>query len=241
MKRVSLELGGKGPLIVFADADLDKAVGCAAAYGMVNSGQFCGASTRLIVEDSIYDEFVDRVAKAVSGNKMGYWREDGNTKGPVVSQAQMDKILGYIESGKSEGARLVTGGNRIDKPGYFIEPTLFADCDPSMKIVREEIFGPVGTILKFKSGEGNVEDALRIANDSSYGLVGGVFTSDRAKANHVVRKLKCGLVGNNTYFGLFYDAPFGGFKESGYGREMAEQGLENYLETKTVIVDCSTP
>ena len=153
----------------------------------------------------------------------------------------MTKILGYIEAGKKEGARIVTGGNRINKPGFYVEPTIFADCNPGMKIVREEIFGPVSTILKFKSGEGSVDDALRIANDSIYGLVGGVFTSDRSKANHVVRKLQCGIVGNNTYFGALYDSPFGGFKESGYGRELAENGLENYLETKTVICDCSTP
>jgi len=172
---------------------------------------------------------------------MGYWREDGNTKGPVISEKQLTKILGYIEDGKKGGARLVTGGNRINKPGFFVEPTLFADCTPDMKIVKEEIFGPVGTILKFKSGEGSVEDALRIANDSVYGLVGGVFTSDRSKANHVVRKLKVGTVGNNTYYGGFYDSPFGGYKESGVGRELAENGLENFLETKTVIVDCSTP
>jgi len=129
----------------------------------------------------------------------------------------------------------------MDREGYFVEPTIFADCHRDMKIVREEIFGPVVTIQKFKSGEGSVEEALSIANDSDYGLVGGVFTQDKSKANTVVRKLQCGQVGNNTYLGVFYDTPFGGFKQSGIGRELSSDSLENYFETKTVIVDCSTP
>ena len=163
------------------------------------------------------------------------------SKGPIVSENQLNKILSYIESGKSEGARLVTGGNRIDKPGYFVEPTVFADCHKDMKIVKEEIFGPVVSIIKFKSGEDSVEEALSLANDSKYGLMGGVFTQDKSKANQVARKLQCGQVGNNTYWGMFYDTPFGGYKQSGIGREMGSDSIENYLETKTVIVDCSTP
>jgi len=141
--------------------------------------------------------------------------------GPVISEKQAQRILGYIDSGKSEGARLVTGGNRIDRPGFFIEPTLFADCTSDMKIMREEIFGPVASVIKFKSGEGSVEEAIRIGNNTPYGLSGGVFTSDRSKANLVSRKLQCGTVGNNTYFGGGCDTPFGGFKESGIGREMS--------------------
>ena len=176
MKRVTLELGGKGPLIVFGDADLGKAIGTGVYCSMVNSGQMCAASTRMIVEESVYDQFVEGFANACAAESMGYWREDGNTKGPIVSENQLNKILNYIESGKSEGARLVTGGNRIDKPGYFVEPTVFADCHKDMKIVKEEIFGPVVSILKFKSGENCVEEALTLANDSKYGLMGGVFT-----------------------------------------------------------------
>ena len=176
MKRVTLELGGKGPLIVFGDADLNKAIESGTAFSMVNSGQMCAASTRMIVEESVYDQFVEGVANAVSATTMGYWREDGNSKGPIVSENQLSKILSYIEAGKNEGARLVTGGNRIDKPGYYVEPTVFADCHRDMKIVREEIFGPVVSILKFKSGENSVEEALSLANDSIYGLKGGVFT-----------------------------------------------------------------
>ena len=177
----------------------------------------------------------------MGANSFGYWRDGEFTKGPVISQNQLDKILGYIEAGKSEGARLVTGGSQMDRPGFFVEPTIFADCHRDMKIVREEIFGPVVTIQKFKSGEGSLEEALSIANDSDYGLVGGVFTQDKSKANTVVRKLQCGQVGNNTYLGIFYDSPFGGYKQSGVGRELSTDALQNYLETKTVIVDCSTP
>ena len=220
MKRVSLELGGKGPLIIFADADLPKAIATATASGLLNSGQFCGAATRIIVEESVYDQVVEGMAEAFRQEKMGYWREDGSTKGPVISESQMSKILGYIESGKAEGARLVTGGNRIDRPGFFVEPTLFADCTRDMKIVKEEIFGPVISVIKFKGGEDSVQNALDVANDSRFGLIGGVFTSDRSKANQVVRKLECGQVGNNTYWGTFYDTPFGGYKESGIGREL---------------------
>ena len=133
----------------------------------------------------------------------------------------------------------MTGGNRIDRPGFFMEPTVFADCHNGMKMVREEIFGPVVSVIKFSKGD--VQGAIDIANDSDYGLFGGVFTQNKSKANIVVRALKQGSVGNNTYLGQFYDTPFGGYKGSGYLRELSNDGLENYLETKTVIVDCSTP
>lgn len=149
--------------------------------------------------------------------------------------------MSYIESGKSEGARLVTGGNRIDRPGFYIEPTVFADVTPDMKIFKEEIFGPVVSIIKFKSGENCVDEALRIANDSPYGLIGGFFTNDRVKANTMARGLQCGMVGNNCYMGIGQDAPFGGYKESGTGREFSRASLDNFLETKSVVVDESTP
>jgi len=173
------------------------------------------------------------------GMTMGYWREMSN-KGPVISEQHMNKILGYIESGKAEGAKVVAGGNRIDRPGFFVEPTIFADCTPDMKIVKEEIFGPVLSIVKFKSGEDSVEEALSIANNSNYGLCGGFFTNDRKKANIVSRELECGQVGNNCYFGIGHEIPFGGYKESGIGREFGKHSLDNFLETKAVIVDESS-
>merc|ERR1712060_473319 len=132
---------------------------------MTNSGQFCGAATRIIVEESVHDEVVSRMAENFKQIKMGYWREEGSQKGPVISQKQMDKILGYIESGKQEGATVVTGGSRIDRPGFFLEPTLFTGVTPEMRIAQEEIFGPVTSVLKFKSGENSVQDALSIANN----------------------------------------------------------------------------
>ena len=152
----------------------------------------CAAATRLIVEESVYDEFLEGLQAAYAKQTMGYWREGQFSKGPVISQSQLDKILGYIEFGKAEGARLVTGGSRMNKKGFFVESNIFADCHRDMKIVREEIFGPVFTVQKFKSGENCVEEALSIANDSSYGLMGGVFSQDKSKANQVVRKMQCG-------------------------------------------------
>ena len=149
----------------------------------------CAAATRIIVEDSVYDQVVEGMVKNVEGLSFGYWRDGDFNKGPVISQNQLDKIMAFIETGKKEGANLVTGGKRMDKPGFFVEPTVFADCKRDMTIVQEEIFGPVVTVQKFSSGEGNVEEALAIANDSKYGLVGGVFTQDKSKANQVVRKL----------------------------------------------------
>ena len=240
LKRVTLELGGKGPLIIFADGDIPKAIDTAITFGTINSGQFCAASSRIIVEESVYDQVVEGLAEAANNMSVGYWRES-TARGPIISETQLSKILGYIEAGKNEGARLVAGGNRIDRPGQYIQPTVFADCTRDMKIVKEEIFGPVLSVMKFKSGEGSVEEALEIANESNYGLCGGFFTNDRQKANIISRKLECGQVGNNCYWGAGIDIPFGGYKESGLGREYSKYSLDSFLETKAVIVDCSTP
>lgn len=220
---------------------MTKAVRDASEFLCFNSGQMCTASTRFIVEETAYEEFVERLTKEMSKVTMSYWREPGFQRGPIISQNQLDKILNYIDIGKKEGANLTLGGNRIDRPGFYVEPTLFRDVTNDMTIAQEEIFGPVGVAIKFKSGEGNVQEALRIANDSPYGLGGGVYSSDRSKTNMVVRKLQCGLVGSNTYWNLFADTPFGGYKQSGFGRELTSYGLEQYLETKSVIVDNSPP
>ena len=240
MKRVTMELGGKGPLVIFGDADIQKAIGTAAIFSTANSGQFCGAATRIIVEESVYEAVVQGIAGVIQSLPVGYWREQANL-GPLISEAQRQKVLGYIESGKSEGARLVCGGKAMDRSGFFVEPTVFADCTEDMKIIREEIFGPVCSIIKFKSGENSAQEALRIANNSCYGLIGGFFTNNRVTANIMERGMQCGQVGNNCYMGIGVDVPFGGYKESGTGREMGRASLENFLETKTVVVDCSTP
>ena len=235
MKRVTLELGGKGPLIVFDDADLEKAVNIASFMGYLNSGQFCAAPTRLIVQDSIHDQFVEKMVEKAAAMKPGYWKDEGVTRGPIVSEKQMNTILNYIDIGKKEGAEVAVGGTRLDRPGYFVEPTLFINANNQMRSVREEIFGPVLSVLKFS----DADEALSIANDSNYGLSGGVFTNDMKKANRVASEMEQGNVNINTYFSLWVDTPFGGFKESGIGRELSENGLDNYLETKAVLVDCN--
>ena len=235
LKRVTLELGGKGPLIVFDDADMEKAVNIASFMGYLNSGQFCAAPTRLIVQDSVHDEFVERMVEKANALKPGYWKDADSTRGPIVSKQQMEKILSYIEIGKNEGAEVAAGGVRLDRPGYFVAPTLFVNANNEMRSVREEIFGPVLSVLKFS----DIDEALEIANNSNYGLSGGVFTQDMRKANRVAAEMEQGNVNINTYFSLWVDTPFGGFKESGIGRELSENGLNNYLETKAVLVDCN--
>jgi len=235
MTRVTLELGGKGPLIVFDDADLEKAASIAAGMGFLNSGQFCAAPTRLIVQEGVHDAFVAKMVQKAKALKPGYWKDADSTRGPIVSKKQMETILNYIDIGKKEGAEVAAGGTRLSRPGYFVEPTLFINANNNMRSVREEIFGPVLSVLKFK----DIDEALEIANNSNYGLSGGVFTSDMKKANRVAAEMEQGNVNINTYFSLWVDTPFGGFKESGIGRELSENGLNNYLETKAVLVDCN--
>ncbi len=222
-------------MLVFDDADLEKAANISSFMGYLNSGQFCAAPTRLIVQDGVYDEFCEKMIEKAKALKPGYWKDADSTRGPIVSKNQMEKILNYIDIGKKEGAELAAGGNRVDRPGYFVEPTLFINADNNMKSVREEIFGPVLSVLKFS----DIDEALEIANNSNYGLSGGVFTSDMKKANRVAAEMEQGNVNINTYFSLWVDTPFGGFKESGIGRELSENGLNNYLETKAVLVDCN--
>jgi aldehyde dehydrogenase (NAD+) len=235
LKKVSLELGGKSPNIVFADADLD-----AAAKGALNAifygkGEVCAAGSRLLVEESVHDELmakvIARAEKMVAGDPL-----DPKTRlGAIVSKAQMESVLGYIEAGRSEGARLVAGGGRADigtGKGYFIKPTIFDDVRPDMKVAREEIFGPVLATLRFDG----VEDAIAKGNDTVYGLAAAVWTRDVSKAHRVARAIKAGTVWVNTY--NLYDPalPFGGFKESGFGRDQGRDALEKYTQTKSVWV-----
>jgi acyl-CoA reductase-like NAD-dependent aldehyde dehydrogenase len=237
LKKLTLELGGKGPLVVFGDGDVQKAAFYASMFGLANSGQFCAAPTRLIVEESVYDEFVANMLHHVGNMKTGYWKEEGVNKGPVVSQAQKDSIMNYIKIGKESGADLLCGGNGIDRDGFFIEPTIFGNVGQDDKLAQDEIFGPVLSIIKFKSGETAAQDALNIANNSQYGLMGGVFTKDAAKQALFSQKLECGTVCTNNYASIFYDSEFGGLKQSGIGQELGHKGLESYLKSKTVIMD----
>ncbi|TNV79367.1 hypothetical protein FGO68_gene4912 [Halteria grandinella] len=232
IKRVTLELGGKNPHIVMQDADLDLAVGLTHFSAFLNSGQVCMAGSRTFVHEAIYDAFVEKAVAAAKAKKTGDPFEQGIENGPQISQKQTDKIMGYIESGVKEGARLLTGGKRMDRPGYFIEPTVFADVTDDMLIAKEEIFGPVMNIIKFKT----IDEVIRRANATQYGLVSGVVTKDLDTAIKVSNGVQAGLVFVNTWMAQNSATPFGGYKNSGFGRELGEISLKNYLETKTVII-----
>jgi aldehyde dehydrogenase (NAD+) len=232
LKRVSLELGGKSPNIVFADADLDAAIEGAYFGLFFNQGQCCVAGSRLLVEEKIYDEFVQRMLAKAKSRKVGDPFETGVEQGPQVSQEQFDRVMGYIAAGQKEGAKLLTGGKRVGQKGYFIEPTVFTDVKDSMKIAREEIFGPVMNIMKFK----DMDEVIERGNKTTYGLAAAVWTRDVKKALKMSNALRAGTVWVNCYDVFDAAAPFGGFKMSGIGREMGEYGLSLYTEVKTVIV-----
>jgi aldehyde dehydrogenase (NAD+) len=232
IKRVTLELGGKSPNIVFADADLDAAVNGAMLGLFLNQGQCCCAGSRLLVEDKIYNAMVERLAAAGEKRKLGDPFDTETEQGPQVDKTQFDKVLGYIEAGKQEGARCVTGGERFGSKGYFIKPTIFADVKDDMKIATEEIFGPVMQVLKFKS----VDEVVERANSTDYGLAAAVWSRDIKKAHTIAERLRAGTVWINCYDVFDAAAPFGGFKSSGIGRELGEKALDNYTENKTVTV-----
>ncbi|MGH9370021.1 MAG: aldehyde dehydrogenase family protein [Vicinamibacterales bacterium] len=236
LKKITLELGGKSPNIVLADADMDAAIRGATVGIFYGKGEVCAAGSRLLVDRSITDEFIDklavRVKKMVAGDPM-----DPKTRfGALSSRKQLDSVLQYIESGKSEGATLVAGGARTDigtGKGYFVQPTVFADVKPEMRISREEIFGPVLAAIDFA----DLDEAIAKANDTPYGLAAGVWTRDIRKAHYVAKKLQAGTVWVNTYNVYDTAAPFGGYKQSGFGREMSVHALEHYTQIKTVWVD----
>ncbi|MBP0632612.1 aldehyde dehydrogenase family protein [Cupriavidus sp. AcVe19-1a] len=231
-KRIGLELGGKNPNIVFADADLDAAVDYALNAAFFHAGQVCSAGSRLMVEDSIYDAFIGRLAERLPRIVIGNGFHGETQMGPVQSAQQHEKILGMVQAGIAEGARLVHGGKRpagdVYKKGYWLEPTLLADVTAEMKIAKEEIFGPVITAERFRSEE----EALRAANDTPYGLAAAVWTRDLDKANRMSRALRFGTVWVNDYHPYFPEAPWGGYKASGIGRELARIGLDEYTELK---------
>jgi aldehyde dehydrogenase (NAD+) len=231
-KRVTLELGGKSPNIVLADADLDRAVEGAMLGMYLNQGQCCCAGSRLFVQEKAYDEMIGRLADASARRKLGDPFDPATEQGPQVDKTQFDRIMSYIESGKQQGARLVTGGERFGDRGFFIKPTIFADVKDEMKIACDEIFGPVLTVLKFS----DVEEAVRRGNTTDYGLAAAVWTRDIGKAHAIAHRLRAGTVWINCYDVFDAAAPFGGFKASGLGRELGEKALDNYTEYKTVTV-----
>lgn len=233
LKHVTLELGGKSPNIVLADADLDVAIPGAANAIFFNHGQCCCAGSRLYVHQSLFDKVVDGVAAQARSIKLGPGLDPASQMGPMVSETQRNRVVSYLESGKQQGAQPVSGGKAREGAGYFIEPTVFVNTRPDMKIVQEEIFGPVVTVAPFSEVN---DDLVRQANDTIYGLAAGIWTRDLSKAHSLAARLDAGSVWINCY--NIFDAalPFGGYKQSGWGREMGEAALENYLSTKAVTI-----
>ncbi|XP_045514930.1 aldehyde dehydrogenase 1A1-like [Pieris brassicae] len=232
LKRVTLELGGKSPLVIMNDANLEAAVQYAAMGVFSNQGQMCIAASRLFVQSGIYDQFVQAAAAVAKSLKIGNPADPSTQHGPQVDEEMMNKVLGLIEKGKAEGATLVTGGKRVGNCGYYIEPTVFANVKDEMTIAKEEIFGPVQNILKFET----LEEVLDRANDTNYGLAAGIFTSNVNTALQFSKHVESGNVWVNTYLALGPQAPFGGFKDSGIGRELGSDSLQEYLEVKTVTM-----
>jgi len=240
-KHVSLELGGKSPNIVFDDANLDDAVNGAISGIFAASGQTCIAGSRLLVQDNIHDEFVERVVSLAKTARMGNPMSEDTQVGPVTTRPQFEKVLNYIAIARSEGANLVLGGGAAKKPecgnGWFVEPTIFTGVSNRMRIAQEEVFGPVLSVIRFK----NEEEAVEIANDSRFGLGAGVWTQDIGRAFRMAERIQSGTVWVNTYRAVSYMSPFGGYKDSGLGRENGIGAIGEYLQTKSIWINTGAP
>ena len=235
IKRLILELGGKSPNLVFADANLEDAIPSSVWSIYYSAGQSCEARSRVLVESSIYDEFVARFSEAAASLKVGDPLDPETQVGSLISNEHRDRVHGYVETGREEGAEVVTGGEALDGSGAFYPPTVLAQVDNSMRVAQEEIFGPVVTVIPFE----DEKDATRIANDVRYGLMATVWTGDPGRGHRLARRIKAGTVGINMPFTAFPGIPFGGYKQSGFGRELGLETLDDYLETKSVIVSTS--
>jgi phenylacetaldehyde dehydrogenase len=233
LKKVSLELGGKSPNIIFADADIEKAIAGAANGIFFNHGQCCCAGSRLFVEAPVYDQVMNGIKAFAEKIRLGMGMNKETSMGPLVSKEQQDRVLSYINSGVKEGAKILCGGKSFGSEGYFVEPTVLVNTSPNMAVVKEEIFGPVLCAQSFS----NEDDVVHAANDSAFGLAAGIWTKDLARAHRVSKKLRAGTVWVNCYNVFDPSLPFGGYKESGWGREMGEEALALYTETKSVCMD----
>ena len=236
IKKIGLELGGKSPNVIFADADIDAAVEWAMIGIFFNQGEVCAAGSRILVEESIHDEFVSKLKAKAEHMTIGDPMKNPDI-GPIITEKDMEKVLAYIQSGIDEGARLVCGGKRYTEKGcgkgFFVLPTIFDNCTSRMKIVREEIFGPVVTVQTFKTEQ----EAISMANDTPYGLAGGVFTRDTGRAHRVISEIRAGITWINCFAPTFNEAPWGGYKMSGIGRELGIHGLEEYQEVKQININ----
>ncbi|XP_050218363.1 aldehyde dehydrogenase family 2 member C4-like [Mercurialis annua] len=231
LKQVSLELGGKSPLLIFDDADIDVAADLALLGILFNKGEVCVASSRVFVQEGIYDKLVIKLAEKVKDWVVGDPFHPNSRQGPQVDKKQFEKILSYIDVGKREGATLLTGGKSVGNKGYYIEPTIFTDVKADMKIATDEIFGPVMSLMKFKT----IEEGIKCANNTKYGLAAGIVTKNLDVANTVSRSIRAGIIWINCYFGFDNDCPFGGYKMSGFGRDLGLDALHKYLQVKSVV------
>lgn len=233
LKRVTLELGGKSANVIFPDADIETAAKAAAAGIFFNSGQVCSAGSRVLVHEDVHDEVVDRLVERATRLRLGNPLEADTQMGPLVSQAQMERVLGYIDIGRQEGAKVATGGGRVGDRGYFVAPTVLTGVEHDMRVSQEEIFGPVLSVIRFR----DEEEAVRMANGTSYSLAAGVWSSDIARVHRLARRVKAGTVWVNTFGPTDIRLPWGGSRDSGFGREHGEVALENFTEPKAVWIN----